>query len=154
MQIKIFTIPIIGGEQAEGELNAFLRSKRILKTEKGLVGQGDAAVWSFCVTYLTGNEASHYNKIRKEKPDYKRILDEDIFQLFSQFRSIRKELSVKEGVPAYAVFTDAELVEIAKLGKNSTLAKIGKIQGIGKSKIEKYAHYFVFKNEKNRESNP
>ena len=31
MQIKVFTIPVLGGERANEELNTFLRSKRVLQ---------------------------------------------------------------------------------------------------------------------------
>ena len=33
MQIKVFTIPVLGGERANEELNTFLRSKRVLQEE-------------------------------------------------------------------------------------------------------------------------
>ena len=33
MQVKFFTIPIVGGEKISEELNVFLRSNKVLETE-------------------------------------------------------------------------------------------------------------------------
>ena len=48
MAFKFFTIPIQGSEQAEAELNAFLRSHKVLTFECRWVNQGPASFWSFC----------------------------------------------------------------------------------------------------------
>ena len=40
MQIKIFTIPVPGGERILEEMNAFLNSKRIIRTREKLVRSG------------------------------------------------------------------------------------------------------------------
>ena len=37
MQIKIFTIPIMGGELLVEEMNVFLRSKKVLQLKEHLV---------------------------------------------------------------------------------------------------------------------
>ena len=45
MQLKIFSIPITGGENINEELNRFLRAKKIIKLEKQLVVLGAEAFW-------------------------------------------------------------------------------------------------------------
>ena len=147
MQIKLFTIPIIGGEQSEVELNAFLRSRKILEVERQLVNKGQDAYWCFCVSYVDGSRATPPTKSQKEKPDYRKLLDEPAFRRFSKFRAIRKNVAEADAVPAYAVFTNAELAEIAKLGKDITLAELKKIPGIGEKKLEKYGHHFIIEDE-------
>ena len=149
MQIKLFTIPIIGGEKLEAELNAFIRSKKILQTERELVNNPQGAFWCFCITYLDGGRSNVNTSVfsRKEKPDYKKILDEAAFQRFSRFREIRKTVAEEDAVPAYAVFTNAELAEIAKLGEKASLADVRKVPGIGKRKLEKYGHHFINQDE-------
>ena len=52
MQIKIFNIPIPGGEDQVKEMNAFLHSKRILQTESQVVNSGGGSFWSFCIKFL------------------------------------------------------------------------------------------------------
>lgn len=138
MRVKIFTIPIIGAEPFVAEMNAFLGSRKILELEKQLILEGQHAFWSFCITYLETGVAS----APKEKTDYKKVLDEKSFARFSRMREIRKRLSSEEGVPAYAVFTDEELVAMAKL-EDLTLANIKNIKGVGEKKVEKYGQFFI-----------
>ena len=114
MQIKLFTIPCIGGEKLEAEFNTFLRSQKVLQTESHLVHQNQNCFWCFCVKYVEGGLIKPTGQ-KKEKVDYKLLLDERSFERFTRFRAIRKQLAEDEGVPAYAIFTNAELSEIATL---------------------------------------
>lgn len=139
MQVKIYTIPIIGGESINEEMNVFLRSKKILQVENHIVTSGQNSFWSFCIRYI---EDTTINEREKQKVDYRQVLDEPTFHKFSRLREIRKQLAQDDAVPAYAVFTDEELSNIAKL-ETITLAGMKKIKGIGEKKIEKYGHHFV-----------
>lgn len=143
MQIKTFTIPVLGGEKFEKELNAFLRAHKVLETKQELITLGQQAFWCFSISYQEGEAAVKKSLSRKEKIDYKKILEEEVFQRFSNFREIRKKLAEEEGIPAYAVFTNAELVGIAKIGVERTLADIKEVPGIGKKKVEKFGKYFI-----------
>ncbi len=58
--------------------------------------------------------------------------------LFEQLKAWRKERSTEDGVPAYVVFTDATLELIAE-HKPGDLGALGRINGVGPSKIERYA---------------
>jgi len=139
MQYKIFTLPIYGSEEMNEEMNKFLRAHRIVNVERKLVerSNGDAC-WSFCIEYVDGLAAAPGNTWqRKEKIDYKMVLDEQTFTHFSRLREIRKQIADSDAVPAYAVFTDAELAEIAALPEKSP-ADLQKIEGIGAKKVEKY----------------
>lgn len=139
MQYKIFTLPIYGGEELNEEMNKFLRAHRVVNVERKLVEQASgAACWSFCVEYIDGVPAPSGNPWpRKEKIDYKAVLDEDTFNNFARLREIRKQIAESDAVPAYAVFTDAELSEIAALSEKTPSA-LQKIDGIGVKKVEKY----------------
>lgn len=138
MQIKIFTVPVISGEQINEELNKFLRSQKIVDIEKQLVMQKECAFWSFCVTYLPVARLLGEDSVeRREKIDYKRVLDEPTFAIFTRLRAIRKQLADRDAVPAYAVFTDAELAEIAKMDM-PTPSQLRSVPGIGERKVEKY----------------
>jgi DNA helicase-2/ATP-dependent DNA helicase PcrA len=59
-------------------------------------------------------------------------------QLFAELRSWRKERADAESVPAYVVFTDATLEALAEVRPTSREALL-RINGIGPSKVEKYA---------------
>jgi superfamily II DNA helicase RecQ len=142
MQIKIFTIPILGGEQITEEMNRFLRGKKILQTEHHLVTNTEGTFWCFCIKYLPDN---FQPSAQKKKIDYREVLDSKSFQRFALMRETRKELAKEEGIPAYAVFTDAELAELAKI-ETLTATAMKNVQGIGSGKIEKYGKHFT-KNE-------
>ncbi len=139
MQVKIFSIPVIGGEALNEDLNAFLRSKKIVQMEQQLLQHGSGAIWSFCIRYT--EDYSPFNK-SKEKTDYKEVLDEAAFKRFLDLREIRKKVAKQESLPAYAVFTDEELSEIAKI-EDLTLVRLGEIKGVGIKKVEKFGGHFV-----------
>ncbi len=140
MEIKIITVPAIGGEELNEEMNRFLRGHKIVCVDKQFYQNSDNAFWTFCIRYLP-NAANSNNGVafseKKEKVDYKNVLDEKSFAIFSKLRMIRKALAEKDEVPAYAVFTDAELAEISKL-ENLTENCMLSIPGIGQRKVEKY----------------
>jgi hypothetical protein len=52
MQIKIISVPLVGGEQANEELNLLLRSKKVLQVENQLISHATGIYWCFCVKYL------------------------------------------------------------------------------------------------------
>ena len=74
--------------------------------------------------------------------DYKEILPPADFVTFARLREVRKELAKAEQVPAYAIFTNEQLAEIAKILPVSAHA-LSKIEGVGESRVEKYGGQFL-----------
>jgi len=139
MQIRIFTFPLCTENQQTEELNHFLRAHKVVDIRKELAIIDGNNVWTFCVTYMQDGISGQSSSATKSvKIDYKEVLDEETFKVFSSLRKSRKLIADSEAVPAYAVFTDAELAEIAKLAP-PTIQAIQRIPGIGKKKVEKYA---------------
>ncbi len=142
MQIKIFTLPLVPDNQQTEELNHFLRASKVIDIRKELAMMEGNSCWTFCVTYMQEAQLPPFAKEGKNvRIDYKEVLDEGAFMRFSTMRKIRKEIADNDAIPAYAVFTDAELAELAKtdiLTPNSLLS----IPGIGKKKVEKYGVAF------------
>ena len=125
------------------EMNHFLRAHKIIDVKKELAILGDNSCWSFCITYMLDNKpAEHNGSNGSGKVDYKAVLDSKSFERFSLLRKLRKQVAESEAIPAYAVFTDVELAEMAKLSP-LTLSEMQKIPGIGKKKLEKYGNAFV-----------
>lgn len=145
MQISIFSLPLYPTAEQQEELNHFLRSHKIVEVRKELTTDSGVSVWSFCVTYL--GDIRQVDEQKKEmvdksrRTDYKDILEPLEFERFAKMRKLRKQIADSEAIPAYAVFTDAELAELAKI-KSLTNAEIMKVQGIGKKKVEKYGAAF------------
>lgn len=142
MQIRIFTLPLTPDSQQMEELNHFLRANKVIDVRKELAMAGGSSCWTFCVTYMQETQPLPFAKEGKAaRVDYKEVLEEDAFKRFSAMRKVRKDIADKDAVPAYAVFTDAELAELAK-ADNVTPALLQSIPGIGKKKVEKYGTVF------------
>lgn len=75
----------------------------------------------------TGSTSSHVN-------------DED--ELFEQLKKVRRKFSVEEDVPAYIIFSDATLHEMAK-EKPLTEEEMLLISGVGEHKFDRYGEDFL-----------
>jgi ATP-dependent DNA helicase RecQ len=63
-------------------------------------------------------------------------------QLLERLRALRTRIAREEQVPAYVVFTDRTLLEIAVRRPKSPFA-LGEIRGVGPAKIDKYGERFL-----------
>ena len=136
LQYASFLIPLHSGSDEQEELNRFLRGHRIIQTRKEIVTAEGISQWALLVEYLDGKE-KNTGVSAKGKIDYREILNEDDFSLFSKLRDIRKKLADDNGLPVYAVCTNEQLAEIAKRRPKS-LTECMQIEGIGQGKAEKY----------------
>jgi ATP-dependent DNA helicase RecQ len=62
--------------------------------------------------------------------------------LFEALRSLRKRLADEQNVPAYVVFSDATLAEMAAR-RPATYADLLEVSGVGKAKLERYGDAFL-----------
>ena len=62
--------------------------------------------------------------------------------LFESLRSLRKELADGQGVPAYIVFSDKVLMELAAR-RPATEAEMLEVSGVGPAKLERYGRVFL-----------
>jgi len=110
MQFRIFSVPATDNGSAIEEMNRFLRARKVLEVEQRLVSTRSGAQWHFCVKYLANAPVSGtVGQRNPTKIDYKEILDEKTFAVFSVLREIRKKIAEEDGLPVYAVFTNEEL---------------------------------------------
>ena len=102
-------------------------------------------------TVLKGEEEYFYRKIEfntpiKEKRIKPETIDAEILddekELFSLLKSKRMELALKLRVPAYIIFPDATLHQML-LHKPQTLEEMGRLNGVGQQKLEKYGKDFL-----------
>ncbi len=63
-------------------------------------------------------------------------------ELFEKLRVLRKKLADERGVPAYVVFSDATLKEMAAVKPCST-GQLAEISGVGPTKLSRYGDEFV-----------
>lgn len=135
-------MPLAASDGQVEEMNHFLRANKIIDIRKELAMVDGNSCWTFCVTYMQPvSSSSSVVETKFGKVDYKEVLDEETFRRFCLMRKIRKAIADNDAVPAYAVFTDAELAVLAKLSEVDAAALL-KVPGIGKKKVEKYGETF------------
>lgn len=138
MQMRLFTISAFDDAPGLQELNGFLRSQRVLEVQQEFVQTERGAYWCFCVRYIHGPVTSKgTGGSKRGKVDYKQVLNPKAFKIFSDLRVCRKQIAEAEAVPAFAVFTDAEMAKIAQLDELTSAALKG-ISCIGEKKVSKY----------------
>ena len=135
MQFKFLRIPTDDPGPATDELNGFLRSHRVVTVRSELVCLADAAFWAVSVEYLEGAPKAPERPVGKV--DYREVLDEATFRVFSRLRDWRKAEAEKERVPVYTLFTNEQLAEMARR-RVQNLADLGQIEGVGEARVSKY----------------
>lgn len=78
-------------------------------------------------------------KEKKKKKAKKLSPDEELFE---QLRDVRKNIAIRENVPAYIIFHDATLKEMAAIKPVTELDMLA-IQGISEVKLERYGEQFL-----------
>ena len=63
-------------------------------------------------------------------------------QLFEQLKAVRKALADKSGVPAFVVFSDASLLDMARR-RPATMEEFNEVHGVGERKAVKYGKKFI-----------
>ena len=83
------------------------------------------------------NKEKVYQKVEKKKA--KAVKDTGLFEIL---RTLRKEISEREKVPPYIVFTDSTLREMSEYFPVDKKEMIN-IKGVGESKLNKYGEEFI-----------
>ena len=133
MQVHLFQYPIPTDSTLD-DLNALLASHKVVSMHKEIVRTGDGAFLFFIVETASANTNSN---TRNRKIDYKEVLTPEQFAVYSQLRDTRKQLAEAEGVPVYAVFTNAQLAEMAT-GTVRTIDAISAITGVGAARSDRF----------------
>lgn len=110
-----------GGLRMTPDCKPLLRGERRLELHKDVVSRTGSA---------------RVKKAKKALPEH---VDEGLFEAL---KSLRRELAEEQGVPAYVIFHDAALVEMAAHHPTS-LKAFAEISGVGASKLDKYGDAFV-----------
>lgn len=86
-------------------------------------------------------------QIKKEKKSRKSksvaaVLDESGEELFERLRALRMEISKKEKVPPYIVFSDKTLIQMCAVKPKTKEEMLG-VSGVGEAKYQKYGEQFL-----------
>jgi len=141
MAYRFFVIPAFHPEGAQDELNAFIRSHRVLSVDRRWIDHGDTSHWSFCVDYVESSGGTGHSSGKdgsgRERIDYREKLSAEDFAVFAKLRELRKEIAKADAIPVYMVFTNDQLAAMVE-GRATTKTELEKIAGVGDARIEKY----------------
>jgi ATP-dependent DNA helicase RecQ len=70
------------------------------------------------------------------------VLDADATALLARLKQLRTTIAREDKVPAYVVFPDRTLAEMA-VRRPRTEHALGQVRGIGPAKLEKYGERFL-----------
>lgn len=146
MRMHFLSIPVFDSSAAEAELNRFFASHRVVAIDRQFVADGARSAWAVCVSYIEGAAAAAPERaadpVKKKPVDYREVLSPEDFQVFARLRVLRKELSERDGVPAYAVFTNEQLAAMVK-ERIQSAADLARLENIGKARVDKYGAPFL-----------
>ena len=134
MPFQLFQYPLPADDRNLEDLNRFLAGQRVATVNHHVVNFPRGAMLVFVVETV-GTEIGKTQ--RRGRVDYRDVLDADDFEVFRKIRDVRKRLAQEEGVPIYAVFTNAQLASIAEARCRDT-ADLLAIEGIGQARVERY----------------
>ncbi|MBX3516757.1 MAG: HRDC domain-containing protein [Rhodospirillales bacterium] len=138
--MRFFNVPVLDGDEAAEEVNRFLGAHRIVAIDRQFIHDGANSAWALCITYL--QPSTRPPPGRRGKIDYREVLSEPDFAVFARLRALRKTLADREGVPAYALFTNEQLAEMVQR-RVRTAAALREIEGVGEARVEKYGKEFL-----------
>ncbi len=100
--------------------------------------RGETVVWLCEVT--EEQERPKNKRIKKEEQIKESLSLEE--QLFESLRLLRLKIATEEGKPAYVIFTDKVLYEMAEK-KPVSISQLAGISGVGEAKVAKYGKDFI-----------
>jgi superfamily II DNA helicase RecQ len=140
-QYASFFISPFGEKSVCDELNAFIKSHRVVNVEKRLIDGERSTGWVFLVEYGAENK-NQGAPATAPRVDYREVLTDQEYALFDKLRQLRKEIAEKQGIPVYAVFTNDNLAGmVRKIPK--TPGELLALPGIGESRVKQYGSAFL-----------
>ncbi|MDP0562781.1 MAG: DNA helicase RecQ [Candidatus Endonucleobacter sp. (ex Gigantidas childressi)] len=118
-------------------------------------GHGALQLSDTCRSLLRGEESISFRKDNYKQVAYEKqgragtqvkagkvVVRDDEKDLWEALRSLRRSLAEEQGVPAYIIVNDKTLFEMLRI-KPAKLTNLGRINGIGQYKLEKYGDAFL-----------
>ena len=144
MQVEFFSIPVLDPANATAALNRFLATHPQARVEKQLIDVGLDSIWSVSVTVPSpGVDSPPAETLHPARPgnpkkvDYRAILTPHQWERYRLLREFRKQVTTRDGLPAYAMALNEQLAEIVTRCPVS-LAELTQVSGFGQARVEKY----------------
>ena len=117
-------------------LDDFSRSTELLSGKDHVFEQGGLPHLLLCISWRMPPAGSARKP--KAEEDWKGLLTTpEHHDSFDRLRRWRNESAKKEGKPAYAIFTNRQIAEIAVLPSPS-LTAVSELNGIGPARVDRY----------------
>ena len=130
------------GQKKLWELVRYLQLEGYLESTDGEYPKVCAA--SKAKQLFLGNSRLLMKRCKEEEVPQKtkKVPVQENAALFEELRALRARLAKVQGVPAFVVFTDATLHELAQL-QPSNQNQMREVSGIGEAKLRKYGEIFL-----------
>jgi len=140
MKYRFFSVLASMPAEEEEAVNRFCAEHRVISVDKQLIQAGERSFWALCICYM--DKQAGPMSTRKNRVDYREVLNDKEFSLFAKLRDLRKTLAEQEGGPVYAIFTNEQLAAMVQQHATSKSA-LAQIDGIGPTRLEKYGEAFL-----------
>ncbi len=136
-----------GKEHSKQEWASILRqlfaagALRTASAEHGgfaLTQRGEDILFGRETILLRSDPLTSRERRRKEAPS----LDEATDRILAALKRKRRELAQEEGVPAYVIFADRTLIDMAEK-RPATLDELMRVHGVGERKLARYGDAFL-----------
>jgi len=145
MHYQFFKVRALDPEQDTAALNAFLAANPVLEVTREFVADGGNSFWSLCVS-VAATQAQISTAISKggKRPavDYRELLSPEVFSIYARLRALRNGMAKQQGIQPFAIFTNEQLANMARLSSPSREA-IAAIEGIGEKRLAMYVDAFL-----------
>ncbi len=94
MPFLFFWISALNSEDEAARLNDAVRSHRVVAVEKHFCSAPNPG-WAICVEFIDGDGSASASSRKSRGVDYREILDEATFRIFSRLRDVRRRFPLK-----------------------------------------------------------
>lgn len=144
MKVKVFHIRLTKEflEIDQDNLNLFLESVSVVKTEMELIATETTKFWSILVFYSDQKINRHDVGLDKLFVTSELELTEDEKRIYDALRQWRQSRASQLGMPSYVIAHNTELMTIAKI-KPQNLEELSTVKGFGGRKAIKYGEDII-----------
>lgn len=136
MRFRLFQYPLPTDPDLP-DLNAFLAGRRVAAVAHHVTPHAGGSLLVFVVETVGGASTEMSSPAAPSpKVDYRELLSEDEFAIFSRLRTERRQIAEAEGIPVYTVFTNAQLAEMVR--RRVTTAASSGMDPFGSRRIDRF----------------
>ena len=138
MRLKVFTLGFdpTTGRFDDSEAREFLAEREALHVFEHFFTFDGVPIWALLVTYRDPAEPGAA-RVPRARPEPASELSESDRALYEALRRWRNDRARRDGRPAYILFNNRQLADIARLRPNSVVA-LQEVPGVGEGKARSY----------------